>query len=184
MVVSNNPIHSFYENYKKRNPVLILFLMVITASLYLIWWIFSLDKVLQKCNVKSPSSSKWVLYVLIFPLFLGMGFYFFENYFYQNTIIEGIKIILFYIIIILQLKFLYDFCVSLGTITVTNPLWWYYSMFFWILSIVLIYFQSYYTLIFMFFPITAIPAMQAFLNKRFEIFHDKELRENHRKHNH
>jgi len=170
MDYNSRPIYNFYEEYKEKSSFVVFILMIFTIGLYFIWWVYKLNSEFESKNIESPDSKRGLVVLITFPFLLGFFFSFLEWYFEPNAIIKSFQLSVSYFIIVLQLKFLYDFCVTFGNITKTNSLWWYYSMFFWFLAVVLLYFQSYYTMIFMFFPVTAIPAMQAFLNKRAETF--------------
>lgn len=169
----------FFVDYDKQNPIIILLFMVLSFGFYFVKWIYDTNKKLEEIDDEVPDSNRAAIIMLIMPLtWLGI------ITILKNVVTENLKmlIITFEIlgwsfIIFLSLKYTYDFCLSFGNLTRSDGLTWYIFIYPGYLSLILLTINFYYTLPLYLFTFSAIPAMQAVMNKRADEYTRKYQKE-------
>lgn len=160
----------FNNDFQKRDPGLLLFIMVISCGFYLISWIYQFNKDFNSIGIEKPDYNWGVLVLFIMPvgwlivhflskLLINNEF----NYYNYLLSIGG-----WLIIMILILKYLYDICYIFGFLTKTHFLIWYFALYPGFLAVFLYFLDFYWTIPLIAFTIVCIPAMQAQLNDTFE----------------
>ena len=169
----------FFENYEKKDSLLVLLYMVLSCGIYLFFWLYELNKEFTEAYFEKPEANWGIMVLIIIPFLWFMTNLIFKFLIFGgvvplfNKYLEGVGWV---VIIILILKYLYEFCQVFEIITHSNAVIWYYFMFPGFISLVLTFFNFYYTLPLVFFTIICVPSMQEQLNTSYEIYlsHKKE----------
>ncbi len=128
----------FYHNFQKLNPLLFLFLIVITFGFYLIEWFYQTSKIFEILDDEAFLSERVFFVIFLFPTT-----WYFINYFstklgFVNLFIDITERVVWAFLIFLIIKFLYDFACSFGRITETYGLFWFFILLIPILGVILI----------------------------------------------
>lgn len=155
----------FLNNFEEQHFLKIFALLVFSLGLYAISWIYSINKKLETIDEDAPDSRRAVYILFIFPvgwalIYVALSKLIFAN----NPYLHWLNIVIWFLLIFLSLKYLYDFCDSFGKLTRTSGLVWYLLNYAGYLGIILILFDIYYLLFLAIIPLCTIPAMQEFLN--------------------
>ncbi len=158
----------FYENYRHRSPLKVLFLMFLTFGFYFIYWIYTMNVKLSEIDEDTPDPKRGLIITLLFPVF-----WFFSMFIVSNFILPGfaynsyLSVFGWLLISFLSMKYNYEFCCSFSKVTCSQPgLVWYLFLYPGYFSLILLVLNFYYTFPLIFFPLITIPAMQDFINKR------------------
>lgn len=190
--ISDEDRQYFFESYEDiRFPGKILFLMLISFSSYLIYWMYKTNQdflILEnKYDIAQPQRAISVLVILPSIWFLTMYiikkfiFHINNNFllkiywdtniiFYKSSlqILGYIEITVWLLILFLILKYFYDFCVFFGDLTKTNFFTWYIFLSFEVFGFIFLLLGQYGLFSLVFFSLICIPAMQAKLNNMYE----------------
>ncbi len=150
--------------------------MILSLSLYFIYWIYKINVKIEKILDSCPDSKRCFAILFVIPLswatiYLLLKKFIFFEYFQP---LEIANYVMWSIIVFLSLQYIYEFCIAFGKITTTNGLVWYLFLYPGYFAIILFFLNFYYTLPLIFFPIITIPAMQASLNKKANLCYVKK----------
>ena len=136
----------FCNIYERKNSILVLFLIIITAGTYIIKWIYDNNKIFEAVDKEAPDSVRGIIVTFAIPI-IWLIFITPLNFIFDNSnIIYWINIIVWYVIIVLSLKYIYDFCSTFAKITQTKTLVWYLFLYSGYLGLVLLLFDFHYFL--------------------------------------
>ncbi len=155
----------FYSGILEDNPTRILFLTIITLGLYSIKWIYDINKEFLKYDDETPEPLRGLVIFFVMPFFWTCMHLFFKRFLFPESIIVKWMIIggwLF--IMILSLKFFWDFCKVYGKFTNTKSLLWYLTFYPGYFGVAFGLLEIYNTIHFIIFPIITIAVMQLVLN--------------------
>lgn len=175
----NKKIKKINYDFKQTNPSLILGLIIISFGTYIINWIYHKNKELLLIVPHAPEAIRGVLLMTIFPFL-----WFFITFTIKNLILKPNNKIIIYIenfgwiiILILIIKYLFDFCFIFGEITDTNGHLWFLTISTPIIAISIgIILNIHILYLFLIILIIIIPSMQSELNilyKRITIENEK-----------
>ena len=164
--ITESDLDFFYEKYEVNYPAIILFKIIITFGLYVIWWFYKMNIKLEEVDGDAPSSKRGVIILLfLIPGFEGVLFVLEKLVFINaQNLLFIVTAIGWSLVIFLSLKYIYDFCDCFGKWTASSGLFWYLAIYPGYFSIILYFYHFYYALPLLFFSIITVPAMQAFLN--------------------
>jgi len=181
---SKEKLRYFFSDYEEKNSKILLLYIIFSFSFYIIYWIYNTNKNLLEIDENAPDPNRAITVLLIIPIlwflitycikkfFLKTGEYLLtiswnrdlNNFQIENFSLGIIELLIWFLIILLIIKYFYDFCFSFGNFTKTNPLTWYvflsseiFGIFFLLLGFIPLF-----TLVF--FTIITIPAMQEKMN--------------------
>ncbi|MFT4244182.1 MAG: hypothetical protein ACMXYB_01860 [Candidatus Woesearchaeota archaeon] len=160
---NSRDLNAYFKNYQEKNSAYILGLIIISLGLYVLTWIYSVNKDLENLDSDAPSSIRGAMLLFILPLV----WFFISTYLrvLSNSIIfEFIQITIFIVLYILILKYLYEFTLSFSHITSTKPIIWFGSIFIGSLGIFGYYTEFYYLFFLFSILLLIVPAMQEQLN--------------------
>ena len=180
--LSKGELNKFYENYEESSVVVTLFLMTATCGLYLINWLYIRNKDFAKYDENAPDTNRGAVLTLILPILWIFITWTLDNLIFHNSeLFAMIKTIGWLTLMMLILKYFYDFCITFSRFTRSNELAWYYSLFpgliFYVLVPLTFWYETifvWYTYPFLFFTVVGISAMQAKLNSEKNIFDIRE----------
>jgi hypothetical protein len=181
-ILTKGELNRYYENYIYSSSVWTLLFMSLTAGIYIINWLYLTNKEFEKFDENAPDSNRGAALTLIIPVSwlvlawigdnLGLG---------NNELFRMVKTIGWLTIVMMILKYMYDFCTTFSRFTRSNELIWYYALFpgmiFYVLAPLVIWYDSlfvWFTYPFLFFTIVAVSSMQAKLNAEKNLFDIKE----------
>ncbi|MCA9496817.1 MAG: hypothetical protein KC589_07765 [Nanoarchaeota archaeon] len=163
--LSKNIFKYFCNIYETKNSILVLFFIIISAGTYIIKWIYDHNKIFEAVDKDAPDSMRGLIVTFVIPI-IWLIFITPLNFIFDNSIvIYWINIIIWYIIIVLSLKYIYDFCSTFAMITQTKTLVWYLFLYSGYFGLVLLLFDFYVLWFLPFVTIFTIAFMQALLNK-------------------
>ncbi len=184
--LSENSIENFFENYVGSNSVIILLYILFSLSFYIIYWLYITNKDLSEIDENAPDPNRAISVLLIIPsLFFLLSFILKKYIFhFSNSVLLGIswnfkymnidsnfehfygviEFIIWVLIIMLILKYFFDFSISFAKVTKTEFIIWYVFLASEVFGFVFLLFGNYFFFIISFFTIIAIPAMQEKLN--------------------
>lgn len=135
----------FYKEYNVIGAWLTLGLMIVSAGLYTFIWVYSINKDLEIIDSEAPNPLRGIVILVGFPLFwllVSIGINLLIKKFYVNIgLLVG-----FILIILLMIKYMYDFTSSFARVTGTKKITW---------------------LLLFIVPFVAVPYMQKELNSYF-----------------
>ncbi len=167
-------LNDFYKNYEEVNPAYVLGLIIISLGIYIITWIYNVNKNLENLDDDAPEALRGALLMVILP-FLWLFTTSFLELFIESIVLESIKLIVYVLLYFLFLNYLFDFCVAFSHITRSKPLIWFFPLFLGSLGIFGYYLQSIWVSLLLLILLLMIPAMQAELNK---MFHKMTIKKN------
>lgn len=171
---NSRELNEFFKNYEEKNSAYILGLIIVSLGLYILTWIYSINKDLENLDEDAPSSNRGAILMFVLP-FIWFFIITYIKTITNSIIVEFIQVTIFLVIYILILKYLYEFTLTFSHITRTKPIVW-FSLFFLGSLGVFGYYLSFYYLFFLFsIPILLIPAMQEQLNVT---YHKISIRKN------
>jgi len=184
-VKRNTKFEYFFTEFKEENSVIILAYILASFTLYVIYWLYQINLKLLEVDDDAPNPNRAISVLLILPSIWFLITYFFKrfilnvepshlltiywdknlsNFSLSTGIIGIVEFVGWLLIIILILKYFYDFSVSYGRISKSPFLIWYiflssevFGFIFFLLGIDILYILSFVTII-------GIPAMQERLN--------------------
>jgi hypothetical protein len=159
---------SFLRHVERDSPVKLLFAMIFSLTLYSIYWMQKTNIILEYHDEDAPESGRALLILVIFPLIWATISLSLLFLFKNNIIVTWLNLIGWLIIMILSLKYVYDFFESFGKMTGSFGLFWYFLFYPGYFSLILLFFKIYVTLPLIICTILTIPAMQEYLNYKFE----------------
>lgn len=158
---------SFFRHVEEQSPVKLFFAMVLSLTLYSIYWIQKTNLILEYHDEDAPESGRAVLVLVLIPLIWGV-ISFILSVLIKNQIIMWINLLGWLVVTMLTLKYVYDFFVSFGKMTGTSGALWYFLFYPGYFSMILLFFKITTTLPLLIFTILTIPAMQEYLNYKFQ----------------
>lgn len=166
--INDKNLKYFYSDYEIKNPILIMFFMLITCGLYLIYWFYKMNIDLERIDDSAPDSRRGVIILILLPPTWYIFYLIFKYLIFPNEtfLVKIIAILGALIISFLALEYMYEFCKSFGKVTLSNGFIWYLFIYPGYFAIILYFLDFLYTIPLIFFSIIAIPAMQAFINTR------------------
>ena len=162
-------INKFFLEYKEQNPLILMILMVCSLGLYLFIWLFLTNKELEKIDEDSPDPKRAVVILFVLPSMVITIMHFLSIIFSSwmaDKMIFAFGTLIWALVIFLSLQYIYDFCNSFGKFTQSSGLIWYLFLYPGYFSLILIFFNFFWTLFFVLFPIFTILAMQDVLIKK------------------
>ena len=163
----------FYDNFVIESPILVIIKIFLTLGLYVIFWIYKMNRALEKVDENAPDSRRGVIIICVIPPFIFILSAIFEKLFNFNKVsIITFNVVVWSFIIFLTLKYIYDFFMSFGKWTGSSGLFWYLVFYPGYFSLILSIFGFYYALPLLFFTIVSIPSMQGYINIK-----EREFRE-------
>lgn len=157
----------FYREYNEVNPAIILLLILITCGLYIIYWILKQNRNLEDFYEDAPDTNRGFALMVTIPISWTITFVIIKiNNFWDlyPEFLLFVQVFIWTIIILLILKFLFDFCVSFAKFTKSNALVWFFLILLGIIGILGIPIKSFLITPFAFFLAITIPAMQEEIN--------------------
>ncbi|NQZ84230.1 MAG: hypothetical protein HRU03_00800 [Nanoarchaeales archaeon] len=116
----------FLKDFEETSTTVMIGLMVISAGLYSIIWIYITSKLLQEHNIHAPESSRGLIVMAALPLS-----WFFISSFIQNKLLNSVPLLytifdigIWGFIFFLIFKFYIDFVHSFTQITQSHPIIW------------------------------------------------------------
>ena len=181
-ILSKGDLNKFYDDYERSSSILTLFFMTITFGLYIINWLYLTNKIFSKYDENAPNQNRGAVLTVIFPTVWLIFAWMMDNIGFANSeLFAMVKTIGWLTIMMLILKYFYDFCLTFSRFTRSNELVWYYSLFpgmiFYVLVPLTFWYESlfvWFSYPFLFFTTIGIAAMQAKLNTEKDIFDIKE----------
>lgn len=166
----------FFENYKDINPFKIFLYMIFSAGFYFLIWIYSNNRQLEKISENAPDTRRGFIILFAFPIFWYIISTIAKYIFFKDSgiFIYYINITGWVLIILLSLKYLYDFCIMFGEVTQTNGLGWYFLIYPGYYSIIFFFLNFYYTISLIVCFMITIPMMQSVLNDKAEEVNHKK----------
>lgn len=167
----------FYNTFKELNPAVVLGLILISGGLYIIAWMYSQNKEMEKIDEDSPELTRCAFILFGFPftwlmITVIIKFVFFNNVEVPQAMIIS-EITVWTFIIMLIFKYIFDFCKTFSKITRTNTLIWFVLISLGIVGLIGVSIQSFFLTPFAFFLAMTIPAMQEELN---HVYHKSEMK--------
>lgn len=171
----------FYETFEQKNPLVVMFLMVISLGLYMINWIYMMNKQLAQIDPQAPDYNRGAFVIMIIPLTWYFITFILTKLFFGGTLNTPVQLLFYFIWIIifmLILKYLSDFANSFSKMAKTPPFIWF--LFTSVGFMGLLGLAAGLTLLMPFigFLLITIPAMQAEMNtycRRFAIKRRKNV---------
>lgn len=164
--ISNSQREIFFKHFPTESPIKLMVFMFFTASLYLIFWLYSMNLKLEKIDPDAPDSRRGAVILFFMPITGAIVLTVFELFFFPKFTNEVRILSLFFwsFIGFLSLNYVYDFCRSFSKVTNTSWNQWYFFIFPGYISFILFFFEFYYMIPLLFFPAAAVPAMQNVIN--------------------
>lgn len=167
----------FYKDFEEKNPFIVLLLVCVSFGLYMISWMYSVNKELRKIDENAPEPTRGALLLLIFPLgWYAISLVITSLYtanilpFFATIIVPLAWIVLY----LLLLKYLYDFCTSFNKMTKSPASIWFVFLIIGFLGLFGIAAGIDRLLPFSALLIICVPAMQAEMNNHFRRFRIKK----------
>lgn len=160
---NSKKLHEFFEDFDQKNPTYLLGLIIVSLGLYIITWIYSLNKDFEFIDENTPDSSRGIIVLVVLPFtwFFIMSF---VKFFNTSVIVQIIEISVYSILYILAMKYLYEFCITFIHITQTSIGFWYGLILFGSFGFFAPFFEAYYMLLLLIVLLLVVPFMQAELN--------------------
>lgn len=169
MIFKQFPLRSlenfFLNDFEEKHFLKVFFLLVFSLGLYAISWIYNVNKKLELIDDDAPDSRRAIFILFLFPVGWALIYVVLSKLiFTNNPFLHYVNVIVWFLLIFLSLKYLYDFCDSFGKLTRSSGMVWYLLNYSGYLGVILILFDIYYLLYLVVIPICTIPAMQEFMN--------------------
>lgn len=162
---SQHFLEYFFSDYQRQNVLLVLLYLVLTGGVFALFWIYYHNRKLEQIDNDAPNSKRGAVILFFIPVFLTLVFFFIKTIFLPDFLgIRILEVILWSVVILLTLKYFYEFCVSFAKFTMTTPLAWYFFLYLGYSSFILALFEFYYGLFGLFFLFVGIMAMQEIVN--------------------
>ncbi len=176
---TNKELRYFFEDFQDKRPSKLMALMFVSVGFYLVTWMFFMNKKIEELDLEAPDSQRGSIILFFMPVLWALVMLVLKSLIFSgdNLAIGILEIVGWGIIIFLSLKYIYDFCVSFGRVTQSSGTIWYFFIYPGYLSIILAFFEFYFTLPLIFFTIVAVPSMQSFINLRYKQVHLKKTRD-------
>lgn len=192
-------LEDFFKEYKEKNSILILLYVLISFTLYVIYWLYKMNLDLLKVDEDAPNNNRAISVLVILPSLWFLICYFFKKFIFHlnsnyllkiafssnlyhfsffNFSIGFIEFFGWLLIIFLILKYFYDFSVSFGKVTKSQAMVWYVFLSSEVFGFIFILFGIKLLLILSFFTIISVPAMQEKMNfeaHKYKILSQKKL---------
>ena len=167
--IDKEELGDFFEEYRPLDSKAIIYKIIFTLGLYIIYWLYTTNYEFEKIDKDAPDSKRSIILLLCVPIIWYIVTIIIEKLILSDIPLASdiIKITGWFIFTFLSLQYLYEFCKSYGKITKSSALLWYLFFYPGYYSVILIFFNFYYTIPLIFFPVITVPAMQAYLNKRY-----------------
>ena len=174
--VSTANLPEFYKDYVETNPSLVLGLSLLTGSLYLINWVYVKNRELEKLDDYAPDPNRGAILMMVLPFSWFFITFILKSLIFTsgNSLFSTIEVVVYILIYLLNLKYLFDFCISFGKITRTRGFFWFLFFLIGTGGIISTAFSFYYLTPLLLFLILAAPAMQAELNISYHRFNMKK----------
>ena len=163
------------KDFSIENSMLILGITIITLGLYTIYWFYLKNKELEHLDKQAPDSNRGFILMSILPLSWFFIINVIKKLIPKNIVLIIFENIIWLIILLLILKYIYDFCISFGQITKTKGIAWFIPFIITIFSLYLYFLlRINYFLLFILMLFIIIPFMQQELNKLYLHFSFKK----------
>jgi hypothetical protein len=117
---------NLYVELKPMSSALVLGLIIISLGFYIINWIYLRNKDFEKLDKFAPDSNRGAMVMFVIPMLWYLIDLSFKKMIFRNSdlylVISGI---IWFFVLFLILKYLYDFTYSFGRITRTWPSVWF-----------------------------------------------------------
>lgn len=169
-------LYNFYSELEDESVTRLLIFMFISLGTYIITWVYKINVVLKHVDDNAPDPLRGVFVMFFIPvawyfIVIILKFMIFASLPKISQVLQWLG---WGIIVFFTLRYIYDFSKSFGKITQTNPIFWYTSIYLGYYSIIFIFLNFFSFAPFLLFPIIAIPAMQATLNRKGKKILEKE----------
>jgi hypothetical protein len=168
----------FYKQFNETNPGLVMLFIVLTLGFYMINWFYLRNKELELIDKNSPDSKRGAVILFFIPFSYALISFVLRALFFEKVPLWLVitDSIMWFAILLISLKYFYDFCSSFAFITGGTKMVWFSFLSISLLGLYSSFFISYYlTVPFAFFFVVTIPAMQAELNR---LYQRKTLKKN------
>lgn len=160
---NSKKLYEFFEDFDQKNPTYLLGLIIVSLGLYIVTWIYSLNKDFEIIDSDAPDSTRGIVVLVALPFtwFFIISFIKFLN---NSTPVLIVELVVYLILYFLAMKYMYEFCLTFTHITQTSIGFWYGMVVLGSFGLYAIYFQSYYMLSLLLILLLVVPFMQAELN--------------------
>jgi hypothetical protein len=159
-------INDIFKKYSETSLAVVLALMIITAGLYIINWLFLRNREFELMDEDAPDSKRGLALMVFLPF--GWGLIMFVSkalLFTGEPLLLGImEIVIWGLIIFLLVNYVFDFCLSYSKITKSNAMIWFSMFLIGFIGIISTSIQFYYLSPLVFFAVITVVAMQAELS--------------------
>lgn len=165
--VSEKSLRSFYLDFGRTSPFVLIFYMIFSLGLYFINWVYLMNVRFRDSDIEGTPSPLWGLkFMFLVPfswlLVLGVLRRFWKVI--DADVLFWVDVVGWMIIMIMMLEYLYRFCRCFGQVTKTNGVVWYLFLWVGFFPLVLLPLGKMFFLPLLLFPLFTIPAMQYRLN--------------------
>lgn len=175
---SRGSLEYLFYDYERKNVLLVFLYLFLTLGLYAIPWIYYHNKKFEEIDPSAPDSKRGAFILFIFPVFIYSFFLVAKTIFFQDSLeLRIAEIVVWSIEIFLTLKYVYEFCESVGRLTVTKTWPWYLFVYIGYCSYILALFGIIYALFALIVLFIGIVSMQEAINVmcyRVKTYRDKE----------
>ena len=172
---NSESLNSFFKNYEEKNPAYVLGLIIVSLGLYVFTWIYQINRDMEYLDDEAPDSMRGAILMAVLPF----TWFFITTLileFTSSPIVVGIQIIVYFLIYLLVLKYLFDFCIAFSHVTRTRAIVWFSLLTIGTFGFFTYFLGTLYPLFFFIVLFLTIPAMQAELNIT---FHKISIKKNH-----
>lgn len=167
--LKNQKINQYFEDFHPLNPALLLGFIILTFGIYIIPWLYVKNKEFELVAKNfAPNSFRNPILFFVFPFSWFYIIYIIKLLIFDNLFVKIIQIFGWFIIYILILKYVYDFCFCFGKITKTLGIYWFIIFLIGSFGIFGIFLNKILIMPFCIFLLILIPSMQAELNSYFD----------------
>lgn len=175
---SRGSLEYLFYDYERKNVLLIFLYLFLTLGLYAIPWIYYHNKKFEEIDPAAPDSKRGAFILFILPILIYSFFLVAKTIFFQDSFeLRIAEIIVWSLEIFLTLKYVYEFCESVGRLTVTKTWPWYLFVYIGYCSYILALFGIVYALFALIVLFIGIVSMQEAINVmcyRVKTYRDKE----------
>lgn len=160
---NSRKLYEFFENFEQKNPTYLLGLIIVSLGLYIITWIYSLNKDFELIDENAPDSTRGVIVLVALPFtwFFIMSFIKFLS---DSITIQIVEMVVYLLLYFLAMKYIFEFCLTFIHITQTSLGFWYGGILLGSFGFFALFFESYYMLLLLVLLVLIVPFMQAELN--------------------
>ncbi len=115
----------FYSNLTQINTFYLFFLIIITLGFYFIDWLYTNNKVFEILDSDAPDKERTFFVIFLIPVTWFLVNYFAKILGLLNNAVRITSYIGWFLIVVLIIKYLYDFTASFGKITETYGTFWF-----------------------------------------------------------